>query len=342
MLVSDQAYFNMCYEVFQQEEMLDKSACQLFLKIGERSTACLRFAGAHLLKPFGEALEHLATSAVATPDLTVCVWDNSRPRRSLEVSSRGRDWKHFKARAMAPVQVVIEEWPRRESLFDRARNLGLYFMDDVSEYPWYEKCRPLRNLFHWWAIEQGLYLTHAASIGTADGGVLLAGKKGVGKSTTALSSLDSSLSYAADDLCFVGFENEQVFAYSLYNTGKLENFERLPHLAEHTWNRDRLSTEKAIIFVHQQFPEKMIKRLPVKAILLPEVKDARHSTIAKMPVDEAARIVVTSTATELQAAGPRDFMGLYKSCKLVPCYRLESGTDLAQLNQLIVEVIGQG
>src|SRR5262249_28392510 len=46
-------------------------------------TVCLRFAGAGLIASTCPALEHLTTSPVPRPDLTICLWDSATTGRPL-------------------------------------------------------------------------------------------------------------------------------------------------------------------------------------------------------------------------------------------------------------------
>ena len=64
-------------------------------------------------------------------------------------------------------------------------------------------------------------MLHAAAVGTADGGVLIVGRGGVGKSTTALACLAAGMKYVADDYLVVQLDPEPR-AFQLYGTAKLE------------------------------------------------------------------------------------------------------------------------
>lgn len=68
--------------------------------------------------------------------------------------------------------------------------------------------------------KNGCQLLHAAAIGTEEGAVLITGKGGIGKSTTALSCLQSGPYYFADNYLIVRLEPEPL-VYSLYCTAKL-------------------------------------------------------------------------------------------------------------------------
>ena len=74
-------------------------------------------------------------------------------------------------------------------------------------------------------------MVHAAAVGDESGGVLLVGRGGSGKSTTALSCLGTQVGYLADDYCLVEMvEGPRV--HSLYTSGKANrgSIARLPRL----------------------------------------------------------------------------------------------------------------
>ena len=134
-----------------------------------------------------------------------------------------------------------------------------------------------------------LQLMHAGAVGYADGGVLLAGKSGSGKSTTALACLASDLLFASDDYVCVA-TTAQPWVHSLYSTAKLVpgNLSRFPELSGKLSNPDRLTTEKAMVNVHAHFPAKVLSGFPIRAILLPRAgagADNRGSAGRPQPRD---------------------------------------------------------
>jgi hypothetical protein len=251
----------------------------------------------------------------------------------------GRDSERSKRHTNADIQIGCDLWPSRISLFSAQRQLGLFWISDINQFPWYEECRPLRNIIHWWGLTRKLYMMHAACVGTEDGGVLIAGGPGAGKSTTSLSSLSRELSFAADDLCLIGIEEKKVFAYSLYNSAKLETFERLPELEQHVVNRGRGRGEKAFIYVNESYPEKLLLRTPLKAIVVPKISGQKLSALSPLANIAAFQALVGSTSKELGGATANDFFGPFRFCKNTPCYSLAAGTELEHLNTQIATLI---
>ena len=87
------------------------------------------------------------------------------------------------------------------SLWGRAEGRGRFWVNDAGALPIWEPSAPFRNLLHWSLADTGLAFAHAAVVGTPAGGVLLAGRGGAGKSTTAMVCVDAGWCYVADDYC---------------------------------------------------------------------------------------------------------------------------------------------
>ena len=120
--------------------------------------------------------------------------------------------------------------PNIFSIIDLKENLALYWVKDAQALPYYEIGSPLRTILHWWADQGAYQFVHGGAVGLPTGGVLLAGKGGTGKSTTALACLEAGLLYASDDYCLIRTDTEP-FVYSIYNTAKLRgdlDLERFP------------------------------------------------------------------------------------------------------------------
>lgn len=338
MELTGQQYFKFCHQLFG-ERAKETEHCDYYVNIGNRITARINFAGKHLVAPFVRAIAHLSTEPVFDPDVTICVWDNASSADSVFLYPFGRDSEKSKRHTCDKVQVATDLWPPRVSLYSAESKQALYWVSNVEQYPWWESCRPLRNIFRWCALKKNLYMMHAACIGTPDGAVLVAGKPGAGKSTSALSTLQRELLILSDDLCLIGFEGKTPYAYGIYNTAKLNNFDQLPGLEKYASNQNRIPGEKAFIYLNETFPEKLVQKMPLSAILVPRLTGERLSSINPMDNKQAFHTLVSSSSEELGGASAADFFGPYKICKETPCYSLEAGTDLDHLNSEIASVL---
>jgi hypothetical protein len=213
---------------------------------------------------------------------------------------------------------------------------GIYWMQDPGILPYWETSFPMRGLFHWWSRDLPFQLVHAGAVGTSRGGVLLTGKGGSGKSTTASACLRSSLGYAGDDYVMIT-AHPAPYVYSLYSTGKLnpQSVDMLPHLAESISNPNAVGDEKALIFIHEHFPEKLCQGFPVRAVFLPRVTHERDTRLQPATAFDAMFALAPTTIKHLEGDSQLAYAKMRALTQSVPSYWLELGTDLQQVPQVI-------
>lgn len=304
----------------------------------------LSFAGAALL-PLTRALAHLATDDHSTPDLTICVWDSestgqrmiARPWQESDFLARGVIQGYNTER----IYTAFQHGSGAVSVLDKERNLAVFWAPD-SKLPYWEYGSPLRTILHWWLLSQALQLVHAAAVGNSTGGVLIGGKGGSGKSTTALACLESNLSYVGDDYTLLGLNSGPV-VHSLYNSAKLnsDQVRRLPSLLPKIANTERLADEKALLFVNEHYPLKVANQLPVRAILLPRVTGLPETRLKRVSVAMALAALAPSTIFQLPRAGNEALKFLATFARHLPCFSLEVGTDLSTIPPVIEGLLAE-
>lgn len=224
-------------------------------------------------------------------------------------------------------------------------NRGWLFKLDDAPFPYWEIGSPFRFLWHEWFAKKGQQYVHAAAVGNASGGVLLVGKGGSGKSTTALLCAAAGMSYVGDDYCLVDPIN--ACAYSLYNTGKLvgpEDYARLPDLKGLSSNLDGFEKggpDKAVYFLSDIWPERIVRSLPLRAILIPYITGATDTTIEACGDVDALAALLPSTVGQLPAAGRGDCQRMAALVRQLPAYRLNLGSEIRQIPQAIQHLLEQ-
>jgi hypothetical protein len=338
-------FFETVYQAFQQAEQVVDGSFDRFYSMGGY-TIRLRFAGPALVPRITPALEHLATKPSSSPMLTVCLWDSVStctqmppPPWSADAyiargEVRGYNDGHIRTSFHIGANVL--------NMLDTRLDVAVFWIRDARQLPYYESGAPLRTILHWWLSNHGRQFVHAAAVGTAQGGVLLAGKGGSGKSTTALTCLNSKLAYVSDDYCLLT-TNPHPYVYSLYSSAKVDadNIYRIPHLRSAISNADRLDTEKALLFLHQHCPDKVVTGFPVRAILLPSVTGRSETTLTPASPIAGLRALAPSTIFQLSGAGHTAFQTMTKFVKQVPCYNLELGTDLLRIPEVILGLLSE-
>lgn len=338
-----EAFLDEIDNTFQRAQDAVGHAVDRFYNIGGYRVR-LRFAGPALLEGVTPALQHLAIPPTATPHLTVCIWDSVStgtempppPWTADDYLARGEIRGYNNERMYTAFHVGANTL----NMLDRQQDRAFYWIRDARDLPYYESGSPLRTILHWWMGDHGRQYTHAAAIGTPEGGVLLAGKGGSGKSTTALSCLHSPLVYAGDDYCLLRLDADP-YVYSLYNSAKLkpDNIERLPHLVPYISNAGRLGPEKALLFLQRHFPEKIVKGFAVRAILLPRVTGRPDTTLSPASAIAGLSALAPSTIFQLSGAGRKAFVEMSDFVRRLPCYYLELGTDLSQIPGVILSLL---
>ena len=335
-------YFESVHELFKSAQQVTGAVERRYLIGGY--LVRLSFAGPTLLS-LTRALEHLATDNESIPDLTICLWDSeSTGQRMIQ-----RPWQEddFLARGVIQgynterIYTAFQHGSAAVSVLDTERNLGVFWTPD-ARLPYWEHGSPLRSILHWWLLSKGLQLVHAAAVGNSSGGVLIGGKGGSGKSTTALTCLQSNLSYVGDDYTLLGFDSRPV-VHSLYNSAKLNNdhIQRFPSLLPKIANPERLADEKALLFVNEHYPAKVATRLPVRAILLPRVTGLPETRWKRVSVAMTLAALAPSTIFQLPRAGGEAFKFLATFARQLPCFSLEVGTDLSSIPPVIEGLLAE-
>jgi len=298
----------------------------------------LRFAGQALVEPLTRALTPAPTGS--RPDFTICCWDSGSTATPMPApywpptayAAKG----HIVGFNTPTLHTTYQPGVDTLHLFDRTSHTGQYWMADAARMPYFHRSFPLRDLIHWWSRGLPLQLMHGGAVGFADGGVLLAGRSGAGKSTTAVACLDSELLFASDDYVLVA-ATPQPYVHALYATAKLDpaNLVRFPNLAGTISNADRLTEQKALLYVNEHFPDKVSSGFPVRAIFLPRVTGARTTRLSPASAADSLVAVAPTTVAQLEGHGREAFAKIAAFVRRMPAFWLEVGTDLPQIPRVI-------
>jgi hypothetical protein len=315
-----------------------------YFQIG-RSVIRLQFAGPALIPHITPALAHLPANQTANPDLTVFLWDSATTGITLadipfETGGQyvpGEIWSYSDDTLM----IIYQPAHNTLNMLDKRTNKAVYWVRDASQVPYHDRGSPLRMILQRWMRHRGYLLVHGAAVGLPGRGVLLTGKGGCGKSTTALACLPSELLYAGDDYCLIsGLQGPHV--YSIYNTGKqnASDVGRFPELLPALSNANALDKEKALYFFHDFLPEKMSSEFPVAAILIPQITGRQETRLTPVSPAKALLALAPSTVYQLHAAEQQQIIrSLSDFIRMVPNYRLELGSDISQIPRVILDFL---
>lgn len=307
----------------------------------------LRFASPALREALLPALRHLPPIPEGqAPALTISAWDRAGsgvaapqpPFDRKRITDRGDIWGFTSQR----YRLAFHYGEYSVSVFDRELGQGCFWVDDAAGLPYWTAAAPLRTLLHWCMEASGRQLLHAAAVGTANGGLLLIGRGGLGKSSTALAGLLSGMDFAGDDYVAVALE-PQPRVYPLYGSAKVnrDQIERFASLAAQLRNPGGAADEKAIFDLlpayRAQIPD---SGMPIRAILVPGVADQEDSVIdADLGLDTARHAAAFSTVEQLPYAGRGTYGFIDELIRRVPAYRLRLGRNRAALAQSLKDFL---
>ena len=333
------SFFEDIYRVSQKAIAASEGQINYFYQIGD-SKICLSFAGNSLVSAIMPALAHLVISAVNNPDLTIVLWDSKTTQTPMpppvwqvnHLQKRGEIWGLNNDR----IHTFFQWGANALSILDLERNLAIYWVNKPEELPYWETGSPLKNIFQQWFSQGHKQVIHAGAVGLSTGGVLIVGKGGMGKSTTALACLKSDLFYLSDDYTLVSVDSLP-HAYSLYSSAKKkpDDIERLPWLKPLIHNSNHLDQEKALYFLAEQFSDRIINDFPIEAILIPRITGEINSSLEPASAIAALTALVPSTIKQLPGTGKVACDRMTQLTQKLPSYYFNLGTDLAQIPKVI-------
>ncbi len=304
------------------------------------------------------ALSHLATAALpdAAAALTISVWNSSDATTGPVLADLlGRmyaDWRtvcgprgEVLQLHSREVSAIYNPGPDVLSVIDFTRNRAWCLKRDSSPFPYWEVGSPFRFLLHEWFASQGLQYVHGGAVGNANGGVLMVGKGGSGKSTTSLLCAAAGMDYAGDDYCLADAEGAVI--HSLYNTGKLtghDDFVRLPELRGLSTNPDSFEfggDGKAVYALADAWPGRVVADMPLRAILIPRITGQPDSGFTPCSASDALLALLPSTVGQLPAATNDDCDRMSDLVNKVPAYVLHLGTDISQIPRAVSQVLAR-
>ena len=337
------AFFQKLYQTFKKAEEATGDPIERSYSIGG-FTVKLRFAGRALVPFLTPALGHLENQSTTAPAVTICLWDSVSTGTDMPFPP----WSQEDYLARGEIRGYNDDRVYTNfnlgsgilNMLDIQQNTALYWIRDARKLPYYECGAPLLTVLNWWMGRHGRQIIHAGAVGTPQGGVLLVGKGGSGKSLTALTCLNSQLLYAGDDYCLITM-NSTPFVYSLFCTGKVNptDTKKISFLDEALSNAERLDSEKALFFFQGRFSEKLITGFPIKALLLPRITGLSETRVKRTSASAGLTALAPSTIFQLPGAGSNVLQTLSFFVKQVPTYKLELGTDMTHIKKTLEDFL---
>jgi hypothetical protein len=313
-------------------------------------TVRVEIAGPRLARLFHRAVAHLAQpprTPAARCDLSVRLAEpraGAVQRLLAEVGERlPRRWTRpdLEVRSSACGRVLGVAFEQRSRYLLDRQNRVLLGVQDPDQLQLFERTKPLLLPLRAFLQDRGIHVVHAGLV-VADGvGVLIAGPKGAGKSSTALRCFLAGCDLLGDDQVAVVAGTELV-GHSLYAAAHLEP-DWLPSIGAfpaHALDRDAES-EKLGIFLAEVAPERLRRSVPIGAVVLPRPTPGRPTGIAPASKAEAMMRMAPSTLLLPLGGGGDAVRALRALVERAPAYWLDAGADAAAVAAAVREAAGR-
>ncbi len=217
---------------------------------------------------------------------------------------------------------------------------GVFWVKDARDVFFSERVCPIRSIFHWLTKDTSLQLIHGGAVGDENGAAILVGRSGSGKSTASTSVLDSSLYFLGDDYCLVESQGSPQ-VHSLYASAKInpDMLNKFPHLSQYRVTSSTGEPQKPSFLLYQGFKNRLKNSLPLKALLIPKV--ARQPVSQIIPASSMQGLHALAPSTLFQSTGlsENSFKRMANLSRTLPCFFLESGSNLETTPQAIAELL---
>lgn len=225
------------------------------------------------------------------------------------------------------------------SYIDTESGEAYYFTTDETRLPDYELCAPMRVLLNWICAKHGILMVHAAAVGRNGMGVLVIGKSGAGKSTTALQGFLEGLDCLGDD--YVAVNPDDLLVYPLYRGCKImdDALRRLPAFEPHVIARNGPSRKNIVIL--DETLGSLPPSLRAVALVRPRVSHALSSTFVPMSPFQALAEFAASTILQTPGTGSYMLRDLAQLCTKIPGFYMDLSTEPHEIAASLASLLEQ-
>jgi hypothetical protein len=269
------------------------------------------------------AFEHLGRTS-EPPDLELIAW--------TDVSSADPPWVlpwgpgHVGPRGgvhgllEGPVRSSAAHDGSSLTLWDADRRICACWWRDVGSLRAWDDAAPLRLALHFALRREDRMLIHAACVGAAGDGVLLAGPGGSGKSTTTAACLRAGLQAVGDDYAVLDTARPEPRAHTIYRSLKTTTA---------LGQRDARAVDggRQTLMIGEDVPGATASSLRIVAVMVPRVVDAPRSSAVAIKPAQALRAILPSTLLQAPRESSQEFRPVLDLVSSVPCFELLLGAD---------------
>ena len=306
----------------------------------------IRIAGKHLADAILPPFSHLRkeAGAVSRTHLFVDLWSGSETGVLLPEAFKTFHFGEYRTMGASPgSRFLCDQDYRTVLMLDRKHQYLVGYFASSADLSMFDRAKPFHRLLSVWYRDRRIHVIHAAMVSKNGCGILLAGKGGTGKSTTALACMAAGFSYLGDDHIGIRQEVEGSFSgISLYTSALVwnDNAGCLKHTGltggEAASGKKR---EKKMILVSEQFPGQIKREGLIGGIALPRITGAGRTTFRDASKGEALLKLAPSSLMMQAGKNAQGFQQMAELVDAVPCFWLEVGTDLGGISACIENLI---
>jgi hypothetical protein len=317
--------------------------------------AHIRVVGVQAARKLTGALSHLMLACNSDgAQLKIDIWDESETSvfcpveyEPVEKHISGSTWYvEFGLILGSPEDVFVGcQRPQIVAWLNRETQHVVVCIHTSENLPLYDLGKPLLFPLLLWHSDRGMEVIHACLISKGGQGVLLAGRGGIGKSTSALTCVEEGFSYLGDDYIALEAASDGSFAgHSLYSSTWLmaDHLKRFPRLIPHAIYARQPDQEKSMVFLSDVFPDRLGTVAPIRALALPRVSGVPSPRVRRASRAEALFALAPKSLILLPSSGAKGLENLVRLAERVPCFWLDLSQDMSAVPDQIEKLIDLG
>lgn len=306
----------------------------------------LQFAGGAMQEFVLPAFRHLPEEAPSVePALSVTVWDGASADLPMpfpaEVWNDCTAWGEMKSLRGTHVHASRLMDVGVYSAANLRTQQAVYWTNASALVPDYARAAPLRSILHHWMRSRGRIFLHGAAVADRGECVLLIGKGGSGKSTTALLCAYAGWQYLGDDYCLASLADGPRM-HSLYASAKLtaDQSARFPRWQKTGNALQDTQSGKTILFLDADSGVSLIPQGNLRAIVMPVITGSPRTEIVPESPLAMWKALAPSTVLQLPGANQEDLTLMKSLVESVPGFRLNLGIDFEDIPGIIGKGVG--
>lgn len=322
----------------RRPETLREIRCTL---VGQ--SARLRIAGRKLGEIMAAPFAHARRLDSAPPELEIELWDVAETGIPGPVQSISglleREWQMGEETLAASAPLVAHQLHESIVWLDRDARRIVGWIPSANSLSLHQRGKPLQTILSIWAHDRGAQAVHAGCIARDGAGIVLPGKGGAGKSTTALACALAGFSFLSDDLVVfdASFGAHSLYCSAWLDAGHARNF---PALAVHATPTGSAIETKSLLMMSDTPGVRVAAAAHLTALALPRIVHRPAEPPWRATRAEALLVLAPSTVLQLHPrSGRREIERLAELTARAPAFWLELGTDLHSIPKHVEEIL---